>query len=211
MTERTAPFLSPAMRRVVIVVAVVVVLGLGIALWLAFGPNSGRGAGDASPDPASSASSEPTTGPLPGATPTTGSEVLPPSEGGGSDRLPPRTVQAPLVAAPLPPSASALGSLVDGFPSAIVGPMSGSDVVESSIATEGDRMQVTLTARTDATADAVTKHFEASWSALGLHSTPDAGTAALTFAGPYESMTLAFSTGTGTGTVYMIYSVFRTK
>jgi hypothetical protein len=72
-------------------------------------------------------------------------------------------------------------------------------------------MQVTLTARTDATADAVTKHFEASWSALGLHSTPDAGTAALTFAGPYESMTLAFSTGTGTGTVYMIYSVFRTK
>lgn len=199
------------MRRVVIVVAAVVALGLGITLWLAFGPNSGRGPDGASPDPASSTSSEPTTGPLPGATPTTGSAVLPPSEGGDSDRLPPRTVQAPLVAAPLPVSASALGSLVDGFPSAIVGPMPGSDVVESSIATEGNRMQVTLTARTDATVDAVTKHFEASWSALGLRSTPDAGTAALTFAGAYESMTLAFSTGTGTGTVYMIYSVFRTK
>ena len=210
MSERNAPLLSPAMRRVGLVVAGVVVLGLAVALWFIFTSSPG---GSAAPSDGSSSSGAPSRGPVPGATPTTGSEVLPPTNEIDPNRIPPRTPSTPLVVPPLPESASKVGGLVDGYPREIVGPSPDSSVLDSSIATEGDRMQVTLTARTDVTPEEVARHFEAFWAALGLHGTSQgAGTTiTLAYTGAYESMTLAFNTGTGTGTVYMIYSVFRTK
>ena len=74
-------------------------------------------------------------------------------------------------------------------------------------------MQATLTARTDASPEEVAEHFATAWAALGLNGTSQgSGTSTvLSYTGPYESISLAFSSGSGTGTVYMIYSVFRTN
>lgn len=211
--------MTPAMRRTVLVVGGVVVLGLAVALWFAFngagGGTNGTGTGsdpNTGPSASNSSSGQPSAGPVPGASPTTGSEVLPPSEG-GSDHLPPRTPATPLVTAPLPESASLSGGLVAGFPVNIIGPVAGSTVLESSVATEASTMQATLTARTDASPEEVATHYATAWAELGLNgSSQGSGSATvLSYTGAYESISLAFSSGSGTGTVYMIYSVFRTK
>lgn len=206
--------LTPAMRNVVIVVGAIVATGLLIAAWLF---TTGGGAPGASPStsqsrsPSPSTSPAPTPGPIPGATPTTGSEVQPPSatESPGSG-LPPLPAQTPLVTPPLPASGSASGELVEGFPESIMGPAPGSDVLSSSIATEGETMQVTLVARTDAPADDIRDHYRQQWAALGLTESVSAGADAA-YIDSFTSLTLAFSPASGTGTIYMVYGVFRTS
>jgi hypothetical protein len=116
----------------------------------------------------------------------------------------------PLVKAPLPASASANGRLVKGFPTAIMGPAPESDILSSSIATQGDTMQVTLVARTDASEKEVTEHYRALWSKLGLtEAASSAGSADLAYSDQYSSLSLAFTTA-GTGTVYQVFGVLRT-
>jgi len=201
--------LTPAMRTVLWVVAGTVLLGIAVAVWLLVtAPGSG-----AAPDPESGATSgaTPTHGAIPGATPTTGSEVQPPdSAATPSDRLPPLPESSPLVSDPLPASGSASGELVTGFPADLMGPAPDSQVLESSIATEGSTMQVTLVARTDAAADDVREHYRALWAGLGLIATAgEEGTVA--YSDSFSSLSLAFSPSSGTGTVYMIFGVFRTS
>lgn len=208
--ERTR--LTRGMRRVLWAVGAVVAAGLIGAIWLlTTGGGGASPAGDDGANPDTGGTPQPTAaqGPLPGATPTTGSEVQPPDPSASpSDRLPPPPAPTPLVDAPLPPSASASGKLVDGFPTDVMGPARVSDVLQSAIATEGDTMQVTLVARTDAKPDEVREHYRALWSGLGLAGASGADVA---YSDALSSITLAFSPGSGTGTLYTVYGVFRTS
>ncbi|QAY59983.1 hypothetical protein ET475_08230 [Microbacterium protaetiae] len=230
--------LTPAMKIVIGVVAVIVVAGIITVSALlsggtnpntaatttqqqnGSGNNGGNGtAGNGTPGATAgtstapggakgAASGAPTIGPLPQATPTTGSEVLPPTAT-PITRLPSITPQPPLVSAPLPKTASKNNGLVSGYPEKVMGPATKSTVLSSSIATEKTTMQVSLVATTTASQASVQKHYEELWGSLGLRR----GTAAdgtITYVGAHESVALSFGT-TGTGNRYTIYGVFRTK
>lgn len=210
---RRAARLTPAMRWVLIGVGTLVVVGVVVAIWLmTLGPGAGLAGATPTRTPTpTSISAAP--GPVPGATPTTGSEVKSPDSEDSTtpfDGLPPLPTPTALVEAPLPATAAAEGSLVKGFPELAAGPSGGSDVLNSSIASEGDTMQVTLVARTDASADDVRAHYRDTWSRLGLTETASTDGTATTFGDTYTSLSLAFTPASGTGTVYVIYGVLRT-
>ena len=191
-------------------VGAIVVVGIVVALFFLLAPPAGT---SDTAEPSSAATPSITRGPSPGATPEEGSEVLPPdpSSTPGSG-LPPLPVPEPLVTAPLPESAAADGVLVDGFPGDVMGPAAGSDILSSSIATESDVMQVTLVARTDATQEEVSAHFRSLWAELGLtEGVQTEGSADITSTDQFSSLSLAFTPSSGTGTVYMIFGVFRTS
>jgi len=202
--------LSPAMKYTLWGVGAVVVIGIVVALVLLFSPptnppGDSPGAGSQnSPSPAATA------GPSPDAAPADGSEVPSPdptaTPGAG---LPPREGDEQLVTAPLPQPASAEGRLVDGFPVDIMGPDDESEVLSSSIAVEGDTMQVTVVARTDAPEADIIEHYRALWSGLGLSDAGASGSSALSYGNDFSSLTLAFTPSSGTGTVYMVYGVLR--
>lgn len=199
--------LNRAMRITAWVVGGVVALGLIVALALVLSPPAGQ---QTAGTPSSTAS--PTRGPNPEGTPVPGSEVQTPDPSAPNpDRLPPRDGGSPLVEPPFPPSGSAEGSLVDGFPVQIMGPTSGSDVLSSSIATQGDTMQVTVVARSDESREDVLAHFSRLWRELGLAESPGSDTSALSAGDGSSSLSLAFTSSSGTGTVYMVYGVFRTS
>ena len=197
------------MKITIGLVAAVVALGLVIAIALLVWTPAGS-AGDPGATP--SATVSPSRGPDPQGTPVAGSEVQTPDPSATNpNRLPPRHETGPLIEPPLPPSASAEGALVDGFPAHIMGPTGTSDIVSSSIATEGDTMQVTLVARTDEPQQDVRAHFSSVWNSLGLAESPSNETASLTVEDGSNSLSLAITPSSGTGTVYMVYGVFRTS
>ncbi|MDR7110854.1 hypothetical protein J2X03_000710 [Microbacterium trichothecenolyticum] len=209
--------LTPGMRRVLGISGAVLAVAIAGAIWLMTTSGGQTPIGtDAAATPGATPGAMPepsvTHGPVPGATPTTGTEVpdpdtsAPPTSG-----LPPLPAPTPLIDGPLPDSGSESGALVDGFPDSVMGPVPGSDVLESSIATEGSTMQVTLVARTDASADEVRSHFRELWSQLGLTESAGGIEGAVTFSNDHSSLSLAFAPASGTGTVYMIYSVLRTS
>jgi len=140
------------------------------------------------------------------APPVDGSEVLPPDDGAPPrDRLP-REEAAPRISE-LPESASAQGSVVEGFPTELAGPADASDVLDSAVATEGDVMQFSLRARTATDAAAISAHYRALWSSLGLAAIP-AGDGALSYRDDHSSVTIVTEEG-GTGVVYVIHGVLR--
>ncbi|WP_438354495.1 hypothetical protein [Microbacterium sp. CJ88] len=209
--EKKTAGLSPAMRWTLIGVGAVVVIGVIVAVWLlTTGGRSGTGSGaDGGP------STNVTQGPLPDATPTSGSEVLPPT-GSVDNTLPPVAPPVPiepvapaeaLVPPPYPASATAEGDLAAGFPVDVLGPMPASDVISSSIATEGSTMQVTLEGRTDTAVADVRAYYAQKWAALGLQeqSTSDGS---LTYTGRGAALSLSANEG-GTGIRYTLFGVFR--
>ena len=197
--------LTRAMRWTIGVVAAVVVAGAVVTGVLLSGP------GPVAPPPradASSAAESASPTPTAAPTPVDGSEVLPPApKQTDAARLPALAGPTPLATAPLPADAAAQGSLVPGFPAQVAGPAPQSEVVDSSISSDGTTMQVALTARTDQSPDDVTAHYRALWSSLAL-SPVDAG-AGLAYADAYTSVTLAF-TSSGTGTLYTVFATLRT-
>lgn len=204
MSNRNPAALTAGMKVTIAAVGVVIIVGVVVIAALnANAPAPDRAAASAPP----SASAAPT-GEQRSGTPTPASEIPLPTatpEAG----LPPRETPKPLISSPLPDSAARAGGLVAGFPDAIVGPMDGSDVVSSSIATQGTVMQVDLEAATPAAADDIRTHYRKLWKSHGLQeqATSD-GT--VTCLGPYESMTLAVESS-GTGNRYLIHAVFRTE
>jgi len=208
--EHTERKLTRGMRATLLTAGAIVLVGIAIAVWLLVtAGTTGRG-GD--PDASGSPSSTATRGPVPGSTPAAGSEVLPPTGTNPPNRVPPRTsapADAPLVKAPLPKSGTKDGDLVQGFPTEIMGPLTGSDVVSTAIASQGDTMQVTLVARTDASEDEIRAHYEKQWASLGLREDASS-TENTSYVGAYESLSLAVTT-TGTGVQYSIFGVFRAE
>lgn len=197
--------ITPAMRIAIGVVGVLIVAGAVTAIVL-------TGMSGAGPDRVAPATAAPrtTSGPLPGATPTPGSEVPPPPATPVSAMPPARADAAkPLINAPLPASGSRDGALVDGFPDAIAGPAADSTVRSSSIATQDTVMQATLAALSSRSQDDVRAEYHTRWAAAGLQEQQTAdGT--MIFTGPYESLTLSFGSS-GTGTLYAVFGVFRTQ
>ena len=188
----------------VLVVAVVVTLGLATAAWLAFAP--GPAGSGSSPGGETRAA---TTGPEAGAPAVEGSEVLPPdATATRPDRLPDLATTVPRVSVPLPASGSAEGALVDGYPADLAPPAEGSEVIDTTVTTEGDTMQFSLRARTGADAATILEHYRGLWAGLGLVPAPTAQTDALGYTDAYSSVTVTAEAG-GTGLVYTIYGVLR--
>ncbi|GAA5201524.1 hypothetical protein [Microbacterium jejuense] len=185
---------------------VVLVLG-GVAVWLFAAPVGGPGeaATTGLPSPAA------TQGPLPEATPTTGSEVLPPAADDAGTGLPLPAATASLLTSPPPASASGADQLVAGFPSDVMGPAPGATVVQNAIATADEVVQVSLVARTQASRQEVIDHYARLWASKGLGAAPDSADGSVSYTSAVDSLTLAFTPDTATGTVYMVHGVFRTN
>lgn len=191
--------LTPRVRATLIASAILAVVGLAAATWLLLPRDAAPPAADATVS----------TGPLPGASPTTGSEVLPPSGATAEDdRIPPRDAAVPRVSAPLPASAAAQGALVEGYPADLAAPLAGSDILDTSLTSEGDVLQFTLKARSDASAADVLAHYSTLWAGLGL--APEVAEAsAASFRDPFSAVTVSADGGSGTGTVYTVSGVLR--
>ncbi len=153
-------------------------------------------------------------GPVAGASPVPGSEVLDPDAGAATEGVPPLVPDPALVSRPLPGDAAAEGVLVAGFPSDVAGPAEGDTVVSSSVASDADTMQATLTARSEREPAGIRTHFERLWASRGLApevtAAADAGGSPdqLTYRTDTAAVTLA-TRSTGTGTVYSVFAVLR--
>lgn len=198
--------LTTSMRWVISAVGLVVVAGLAWATWAA----TTGAPGAAAPTPETATSAAPTTGASPGATPVDGSEVVAPVAGAtDATRLPALAAPVPLVTAPLPADAAEQGGLVTGFPEQVAAPTTGSEVIDSSVASEGRTMQAALNARTAQSVADVTEHYRAMWTALGLAPASERA-ATLAFADSFTSVSLAVRES-GTGTLYTVFATLRTE
>ena len=153
-------------------------------------------------------SSTPSAAPTPSRAAGSGSEVLPPTATPTTPHL--GTDPTSLVTAPLPKTASAKGKLVAGFPTTVISVPTGTKIVSSAIATQGDHMQVTLVGTTAASGGDVQSYFQGIFSALGLTGavTPSApGTAATTFSRGADRITVTTSANSG-GTRLTVFGLF---
>lgn len=201
--------LTTGMKRVIAIVgAVLAAAVVGIAILIA----TAGGTGGVSGGPADAGG--PRRGPSPGATAVPGSEVQSPPPTAGQPTQPPPApaTPQPLVPTPFPSSGTADGGLVAGYPTDVMGPLDGSTVESSALTSDGQTMQVTLVARTSASAADVSNAYRAKWSGLGLvDAGPGSDPNALAFTNPSTALSLGFAApgGTDQGTTYTIYGVFR--
>ena len=141
----------------------------------------------------------------------TSSEVLPAPEKKSPVGLPPSPPLAPLVTTPLPPTNSAADSLVDGFPVAVI-PLNPDTTVEtSSVASAENRLQVTLTAITSSTPDAVLEFYRVALAANNLVDSvaPAAtGSTALLFSRGADTILLTVTPTESGGTTYSVFAAF---
>jgi hypothetical protein len=203
--EARKPGLTPAMRIAIGAVVALVTAGIVAAAVL----NTTAGPDRLATSTSSPAQGVPSSGPRPGATPTTGSEVPPPAATSVSG-LPPAQPAAPLISAPLPASGSLDGGIVDGYPATIAGPADGSTVTSTSIAVQDAVMQLSLIAVSSASQDDIRTYYRTVWSAAGLREQTAAADGTMTFVGPYESLALSFGS-TGTGNHYTVFGILRTQ
>lgn len=200
---------TTTMRWVIAAVGAVAVAGLGWAVWTTTlgGSSSGMSLEDRSTSASASASPPVRSGASPGATPVAGSEVqVPDPAATDTAQLPARTSPTPLVAAPLPPDASLQGGLVENFPNMIAGVTEASDVIDSSITSDGETLLAAVNARTDETPTEIADHYRQVWNDAGL--SPVAGRVDLAFSDQYSSATLS-TRESGTGTLYTVYVTLR--
>lgn len=187
-------------------VAALVVAGLAWAAWMATSQTGN--AESASTTPAAPA--VPTTGASPNATPVDGSEVVEPTpDQMDAGRLPALPQPAPRVAVPLPENASMQGAVVDGFPTDVVGAAPDSDIVDTSVSSDGTTMQAAMSARTDRSPSEVADHYRRTWAALGL-APATVGTDDVAYSDAYTSVSLAIRES-GTGTLYTLFATLRTE
>ena len=176
-----------------------------------------------SPDPGPSSTSQPPAGPAtPEADPPTGTPAAPgapapveetPSEetpAAGPFTLPPSEPVPDPVSRPFPTSASAEGKLVKGFPTLVIPPAPRSSVTNSAVASEGNRLQVTLSAESSLTVEEVLDFYRTELAQLGLLDSPApalSGSSALLFARGSNTVTLSAETVKG-GSRYLILGSF---
>jgi len=122
---------------------------------------------------------------------------------------PPGAPVEPLISPPLPKTASQTGKLVTGFPSAVISLAPGSTVMFSSVASEGDRVQVGLSAMSTIAPAEVLAHYSTALAGLGLVAgsapTVDGSTAVALIRGP-NTVTVTVSS-VGGGTRYAVFGV----
>lgn len=160
------------------------------------GPGSGAGAG---PD-------------TPAAGKRYSTEVLPPVESTGPALPPSEPLPVP-VSAPLPRTASATGGLVSGYPEKVLPLTPGAHVDSSSVASQGDRLQVTLTATTPSGVTDVLAFYRTALAKYGMYDTAapaQGGATALRFARDGSTVTVT-AAPTDDGVEYVIFGTFTAK
>lgn len=182
-----------------------------------------------SPAPARGPSSTPhPTGPAtpgaepPSGTPTTGSSPAPADAAPGDEApgdeltatgpstLPPSKPLPDPVSLPFPASASAVGKLVEGFPTRVVPQAPHSTITNSSVAAEGSRLQVTLSAESTLAVVDVLDFYRTELAKIGMLDAPApalSGSSALVFARGDHTVTLSATTVKG-GCRYAILGSF---
>ena len=136
-------------------------------------------------------------------------EVIPPKPT-SAPALPPSTGLPRPVAAPLPATASATGKLVAGFPAAALPAAPGSTISSSSVASQGEHLQVSLVAKSSRAAIDIVAFYRAALAAYGMYDMPApavAGSTAVAFSRGGDSVTVTATPGTG-GTSYVVYGTF---
>ncbi|TFC92825.1 hypothetical protein [Cryobacterium sp. TMT4-31] len=143
--------------------------------------------------------------------PRTSTEVLPPGQ--VDVTLPPSKPRSALVSLPLPPTVNSLGDVVHGFPTDVMPGIPNSLVDNSSVATQGDRLQAAFKARTTLGTDDVLRFYRHHFAPLGLLETPvtttERGTT-LSFARDDDSVTLSVTAVAG-GSSYVLFGVFTAQ
>lgn len=186
-------------------------------------PSNGNASGSASAPPSGS----PTSG-----GPTSGSSASSPADGSGDggttakplEVLPPVTATptglpvpsapAPLITGPLPKSATAKGSLVEGWPSSVVTMPAGTTVGSTSISTSGNVLQLTADGVVGTSQEEVLGAFRQSLVGQGFWSedapAPD-GAVAARFVRGTDTVTVSVSvTGTGVSRFQLLGSLHTT-
>lgn len=233
----------PSLRTVGIICAAVVVAGVatvvGITIW-ANGPAPAAQAGRSStpgqiattsgpatpggssgavggtvPGTASSSGAGATAQAAPAPTPTDASELSP-----GVPQTPPTQPApsllptGPSLTGPLPPAASARGEqLVVGFPAQVVPVLDGIQVVSSSVASEGLRLQVGLEASSSADPATVTSRYATTFRDAGFVLEPSPalpGSTATQFTRGPDGVVLTVSGRVGGGTELIIAATLTT-
>jgi hypothetical protein len=165
------------------------------------------------PTPQPATEADPGTGPgtSDDAAPRTSTEVLPAEP--EVVALPPSQPVSALVSPPYPASASSLGQVVTGFPSDVLPGIPDSLIDSSSVATEDQRMQATLVARTTLPADEVLTFYRQHFAPLGLLESPISAAGrsqTVSFARGDESVTVAI-TGVTDGSTYIVFGTFAAE
>ena len=117
------------------------------------------------------------------------------------------------VSSPLPPTASASGTIAKGFPSAVIPEAPHSTIGTSSIASEGSHLQAALKAKTTLSAIEVLAFYRSALAPYGMFDTPApalGGSSALTFSRGTDSVTITVTTVAG-GSSYVIFGAFTAK
>ena len=144
-------------------------------------------------------------------TPRTSTEVLPAEP--GPVTLPPSKPRTALVSLPLPDSASSLGEVVGGFPSAVLPGIPDSLVESSSVASQGDRLQATLEGRSTLGTEDILAFYRQHFAPLGLLENP-AGSSkrstSLSFARGDDAVTLSITSVAG-GSTYVLFGTFTAQ
>jgi hypothetical protein len=170
------------------------------------GAPDGASPGDGSPGatPAGTARTPGTAGSVVEGPPVTG-----PATGPLAARATPAPGATPVphLTTPLPATASVRGSLVKGFPVAIVPVPAGATVVSSSVASDGSRLQVGLEATTAATPTDVRNYYVRALTAAGFAPSvapADPGASATAFMRGNEGLVLTLRERMGGGTALSV-------
>lgn len=153
----------------------------------------------------------PTDEPSPGSNPVP-TEVQPRDEtlAAGPTTLPPSEPLPDPVSLPFPDTASATGKLVKGFPTRTIPQAPDSTIENSSVAAEGGRLQVTLSAESSLDVADVLDFYRTELAKVGMYDTPApalSGTSALMFARGDHTVTLSATAVKG-GCRYAILGTF---
>lgn len=155
-----------------------------------------------------------TDAPTPPATPPAATkryttEVLPAAPA-TSPALPATTPLPFPVSAPLPKSAAAVGALATGYPASVLPQAPGSTIKTSSIASQSNHLQVTLTAGSTQQVTDIVTFYRGILAKYGMYDSAApalAGSTSALFVRGGNSVTLTVTPATG-GTTYALYAAF---
>ncbi|WP_426516458.1 hypothetical protein ACPPVQ_17820 [Diaminobutyricibacter sp. McL0618] len=137
-------------------------------------------------------------------------EVIP---GAAGKALPKSTALPEPVSNPLPKTASAVGALAKGYPTSLLPATPHSSIGTSSVASQGQHLQVSLTATSTMTVTEVLAFYRTTLAKYGMYDTASpalGGATALTFKRGVDAVTITTSPVTD-GTQYVIYGAFTAK
>jgi len=173
---------------------------------------AGTGSGSTSGSTGSTGSTDAPKAPAtpPAATKRYTTEVLPAAPA-TAPALPPTNPLPYPVSAPLPKSAAAVGALAAGYPASVLPQAPGSTIKTSSIASQSNHLQVTLTAGSTQQVTDIVAFYRGILAKYGMYDSAApalAGSTSALFVRGGNSVTLTVTPATG-GTTYVLYAAFN--